>query len=284
MTGLLAGKTILITGIITDASIAFSAAKVAQEQGAKVIITGIPERLRLIDRIAKRLPQEVPPAIPLDITDEEYLGGLADKVREHVEANAGALPPGTLPIDERLLAHAVTAVLDDEDRALLRTFVINKFRGDADILAPGLAEITARTGMPSFGVLPWLTDVWLDSEDAVSVGAWGSAGTGSGTDDGSDESSRLLVAVVRLPRTSNATDVDALAAEPGVDVRVTRDSALVREADLVQALRERGRVAESLVLPGEGHAIVMHESKTRLCAAMIDWFDTHLGHVAGEVG
>lgn len=82
MTGILDGKTVLITGIITDASIAFHAAKVAQEQGAKVIITGIPERLRLIDRIAKRLPQEVPPAIPLDVTDEEYLGGLADKIRE----------------------------------------------------------------------------------------------------------------------------------------------------------------------------------------------------------
>ncbi|MFF2082682.1 NADH-dependent enoyl-ACP reductase InhA [Nocardia sp. NPDC058176] len=82
MGGLLEGKTILVTGIITDSSIAFSAAAVAQEQGAKVIITGIPERLRLIDRIAKRLPQEVPPAIPLDVTDEEYLGALADKLRE----------------------------------------------------------------------------------------------------------------------------------------------------------------------------------------------------------
>ncbi|MFW0785658.1 NADH-dependent enoyl-ACP reductase InhA [Gordonia sp. CPCC 206044] len=82
MTGILEGKTILVTGIITDASIAFSTAKIAQEQGAKVLITGIPERLRLIDRIAKRLPQEVPPAIPLDVTNEDYLGALADKVRE----------------------------------------------------------------------------------------------------------------------------------------------------------------------------------------------------------
>ncbi|NNH68692.1 enoyl-ACP reductase FabI [Nocardia uniformis] len=82
MSGLLAGKTVLITGIITDSSIAFHAAAVAQEQGAKVIITGIPERLRLIDRIAKRLPQEVPPAIGLDITNEDNLGELADKVRE----------------------------------------------------------------------------------------------------------------------------------------------------------------------------------------------------------
>ncbi|WP_433597687.1 NADH-dependent enoyl-ACP reductase InhA [Nocardia sp. CA-135953] len=82
MGGLLEGKTILITGIITDSSIAFHAAAVAQEQGAKVIITGIPERLRLIDRIAKRLPQEVAPAIPLDVTNEDDLVALADKVRE----------------------------------------------------------------------------------------------------------------------------------------------------------------------------------------------------------
>ncbi|MCF8606850.1 enoyl-ACP reductase FabI [Gordonia sp. HY442] len=82
MTGILDGKTILVTGIITDASIAFHTAKVAQEQGATVIITGIPERLRLIDRIAKRLPQEVPPAIALDVTDEDSLGALADAIRE----------------------------------------------------------------------------------------------------------------------------------------------------------------------------------------------------------
>lgn len=81
MSGLLEGKTILITGIITDASIAFHAAAMAQEQGAKVIITGF-DRLRLIDRIAQRLPKEVPPAVELDATNEEHLATLADRVRE----------------------------------------------------------------------------------------------------------------------------------------------------------------------------------------------------------
>lgn len=60
MSGILDGKTILVTGIITDSSIAFHAAAMAQEQGARVIITGF-DRLRLIDRIAQRLPKEVPP-------------------------------------------------------------------------------------------------------------------------------------------------------------------------------------------------------------------------------
>ncbi|GAC57264.1 enoyl-[acyl-carrier-protein] reductase [Gordonia hirsuta DSM 44140 = NBRC 16056] len=81
MSGILAGKTVLVTGIITDASIAFATAAQAQEAGAKVIITGIPERLRLINRIAKRLPHEVPDAIGLDVTDEESLAALADQVR-----------------------------------------------------------------------------------------------------------------------------------------------------------------------------------------------------------
>ena len=79
--GILDGKTILVTGIITDASIAFATAAQAQEAGATVIITGIPERLRLINRIARRLPQEVPDAIGLDVTDEESLAALADQVR-----------------------------------------------------------------------------------------------------------------------------------------------------------------------------------------------------------
>ncbi|WP_280424765.1 NADH-dependent enoyl-ACP reductase InhA [Nocardia carnea] len=81
MGGLLEGKTILVTGIITDASIAFHAAAIAQKEGARVIITGLTERLRLIDRIAKRLPEEVPPAIGLDVTNQEDLDKLPDELR-----------------------------------------------------------------------------------------------------------------------------------------------------------------------------------------------------------
>jgi meromycolic acid enoyl-[acyl-carrier-protein] reductase len=89
MSGLLAGKRLLITGVITDASIAFSAAKVAQEQGATVVLTGF-GRLSLVERIAKRLPEPAP-VIELDVTSEEHLAGLADKVREHVDGLDGVL-------------------------------------------------------------------------------------------------------------------------------------------------------------------------------------------------
>ena len=121
--------------------------------------------------------------------------------------------------------YGTVALLEPEDRAMIRTFVINKFRGDPGVLAPGLTEITRRTGVPFAGVLPWLDGVWLDAEDTLEVGAWrrsvGTSGPGL-----------LKVAVVRLPRVSNATDVEALAAEPGVEVRVTTDPEVVAGADL----------------------------------------------------
>ena len=89
MAGLLEGKRLLITGIITEQSIAFSVAKLAQEQGAKVVLTGF-GRLSLVERIARRLPQEAP-VIELDVTNKEHLDGLADKVREHVDGLDGVL-------------------------------------------------------------------------------------------------------------------------------------------------------------------------------------------------
>ncbi|WP_250030641.1 enoyl-ACP reductase FabI [Paractinoplanes maris] len=89
MSGLLAGKRLLITGVITDASIAFSAAKTAQENGATVVLTGF-GRMSLVERIAKRLP-EPPPVIELDVTDPEHLAALPDKVREHVDGIDGVL-------------------------------------------------------------------------------------------------------------------------------------------------------------------------------------------------
>jgi meromycolic acid enoyl-[acyl-carrier-protein] reductase len=85
--GLLEGKRLLITGVITDASIGFHAAKVAQEQGATVVLTGF-GRMSLVERIAKRLPQPAP-VIELDATNTSHLDTLADRVREHVDGLDG---------------------------------------------------------------------------------------------------------------------------------------------------------------------------------------------------
>jgi len=89
MAGLLQGKRLLVTGVITDQSIAFSVARLAQEQGATVVLTGY-GRLSLVERIAKRLPQEAP-VLELDATDPAQLDSLADRVREHVDGLDGVL-------------------------------------------------------------------------------------------------------------------------------------------------------------------------------------------------
>ncbi|WP_326835908.1 enoyl-ACP reductase FabI [Amycolatopsis rhabdoformis] len=89
MPGLLEGKRLLITGIITDASLAFHAAKIAQQEGAEVVLTGF-GRMSLVKTIAKRLPKPAP-VIELDVTDQEHLDTLADRVREHVDGLDGVL-------------------------------------------------------------------------------------------------------------------------------------------------------------------------------------------------
>ena len=87
--GILAGKRILITGVITDASIAFHVARVAQQEGATVVLTGF-GRLSLVERIAKRLPSP-PPVLELDVTSDDHLASLAERVGEHVDGLDGVL-------------------------------------------------------------------------------------------------------------------------------------------------------------------------------------------------
>jgi enoyl ACP reductase len=81
--GILAGKKVLVTGVLTEASIAFATARIAQEQGATVVLSNFGRALSLCQRIAKRLPQEAP-VVELDVTNTEHLATLADRLREHV--------------------------------------------------------------------------------------------------------------------------------------------------------------------------------------------------------
>jgi adenosylcobyric acid synthase len=117
------------------------------------------------------------------------------------------------------------ALLDAADQAHVAGFVINKFRGDRTILAPGVEQLEGMTGRPTLGVLPFVEDLWMDVEDSLALeAARPEAPTAGDT---------LDVAVVRLRWMSNFTDADALAAEPGVRVRFTRSPADVERADLV---------------------------------------------------
>ena len=88
--GILEGKRILVTGVLTDASIAFHIARLAQEQGATVVLSSYGRVHRLTERIAGRLPQTAP-VIQLDVTNDEDLAALPDRVREHVDGLDGVV-------------------------------------------------------------------------------------------------------------------------------------------------------------------------------------------------
>jgi meromycolic acid enoyl-[acyl-carrier-protein] reductase len=99
--GLLEGKKLLITGVLMDNSIAWHVAKVAQEEGAEVVLSSFGRQMRITTAVAKRLPV-TPPVVELDVTNQDDLDALAERVGEHVDHLDGVLhsigyaPPGAL--------------------------------------------------------------------------------------------------------------------------------------------------------------------------------------------
>lgn len=87
---LLKGKNILVTGVLTEASIAFHIARLAQEEGATVILTSFGRAMSITQRIAGRLPTPAP-VIELDVTNEEHLAALESRLREHVDRIDGVV-------------------------------------------------------------------------------------------------------------------------------------------------------------------------------------------------
>jgi adenosylcobyric acid synthase len=124
--------------------------------------------------------------------------------------------------------YGTLALLDQADQELVAGFVINKFRGAPELLDSGLEMLRGLTGRPMLGVLPFTEGLWLDVEDSLSLdlARRPAAVAPHGTD-------LLRVSVIRLPRISNVTDIDALSAEPGVLVRFAATPAELADADLV---------------------------------------------------
>jgi enoyl-[acyl-carrier protein] reductase I len=81
--GILAGKNVLVTGVLTDSSIAFHIARVAQEEGANVVLTSFGRAMSITKRISARLPHEAP-VLELDVTNDEHLANLSEAVKEHL--------------------------------------------------------------------------------------------------------------------------------------------------------------------------------------------------------
>lgn len=191
-----------------------------------------------------------------------------------------------------LLAHlfGTVAVLDREDQALIAGFIVNKFRGDRALLEPGLTQLAELTGRPTYGVLPYSEQLWLDAEDSLSVVAHRVVGT--------PEPPRgeqwLKVAAVRLPRISNSTDVEALACEPGVLVRWVTDPADIADADLIVLPGSKATVADLSWLRERGLAamIIEHAAAGKpvlgicggfqmLCRSIDDTVESRAGAVDG---
>jgi len=184
--------------------------------------------------------------------------------------------------------YGTLALLDADDQALVAGFVINKFRGDLGLLAPGLAALERLTGRPTYGVLPWHLELWLDAEDSLAYGqVLGRPGAPRGTE-------WLRVAVVRLPRISNATDAEALAAEPGVRVRLTIEPAELADADLVILPGSKSTVDDLQWLreTGLAEAVERHVAAGRpllgicggfqmLAEEIVDDVESRRGRVAG---
>ncbi|GAA5136656.1 cobyric acid synthase [Pseudonocardia adelaidensis] len=162
-----------------------------------------------------------------------------------------------------VLAHlfGTLAVLDPADQARVAGFVVNKFRGDPALLAPGLDQLAALTGRPTLGVLPWEERLWLDAEDSLSAVADGVLGRPAPPRG----SQWLRVAVVRLPRISNSTDAEALAAEPGVAVRYVTEPSRLEDADLVVLPGSKATVSDLRWLrrTGLADAVVAHAAAGR---------------------
>jgi adenosylcobyric acid synthase len=168
--------------------------------------------------------------------------------------------------------HGTVALLEPADQRLLAGFVINKFRGEQALLAPANAELARLTGRPVLGVLPFDHDVWLDSEDSLDVPALATE-----TDD------PIRVAVVRLPRISNFTDVDALGVEPDVEVRYASRPADLAGADLVVLPGTRATIADLAWLRQRGldRAVLRHAEAGRPVLGICGGFQM-LGHTVRD--
>ncbi len=185
-----------------------------------------------------------------DLVIVEGAGSPAEtNLRSHDIANMGFAEAADLPvilvgdIDRGgVIAQLVGthAVLPVADRARIRGFLINKFRGDPALFAAGLDEIAARTGWPSLGVLPWFEDARrLPAEDVLDLAP--------------SPGGRFRIAVPRLPRIANFDDLDPLAQEPDVAVLIVEPGRpLPGDADLVLIPGSKATIADLAAFRQQG--------------------------------
>ena len=190
-----------------------------------------------------------------DVVVCEGAGSPAEiNLRENDLANMGLARAAGLPvllvgdIDRGGLfasLYGTLALLSPEDQCLVAGFLVNKFRGDRAVLAPGLERMSALTGRPFLGTLPWMRGLGIDGEDSLALDAPRPVKPPLGRDV-------LTVAVARLGRISNFTDFDALAHEPGVSVRFTTSAHEILDADLAVLPGTKATVDDLKLLRSRG--------------------------------
>lgn len=122
------------------------------------------------------------------------------------------------------------ALLPEADQRQVAGFILNKFRGDASLLTPALESISARTGKPFVGVVPWLPDLGLPEEDSVNFKLHVNTTTDA---RGDTPQAPVDIVLLDLPHISNATDIDPLRIEPDVRVRVVSRVEVLGQPDAI---------------------------------------------------
>ena len=135
-------------------------------------------------------------------------------------------------------------LLDEDERALVKGLIINKFRGDITLLYPALDFLKEKTGVPVLGVIPFLDKLGIDDEDSVSL-----------QDIPTDHVMRdIHIAVMQTPKISNFTDFDALAHEPDVNVRFVQKGDIIGHPDLIMLPGSKNTTEDLLYLKRQGYA------------------------------
>jgi adenosylcobyric acid synthase len=154
-------------------------------------------------------------------------------------------------------------LLEPSERACIRGIIINKFRGDPQILAPGIDFIQERTGVPVIGVLPWFPDMNLPAEDSMALGQCSkSVKVFAGQ-------KKIRIGVLRLPRISNFTDFDPLSSEPDVSLSYVETANHLQELDILIIPGSKSTIADLCFLIERG---------------MYDEIRNFKGHIVGICG
>ena len=140
--------------------------------------------------------------------------------------------------------YGTVMLLTERERARIKGFIINKFRGDPTLLDPGIKEIEEKTGIPVVGVVPYIPDLKLEDEDSLT----------ERFNRFPNPDAIIKIAVIRLPRISNFSDFDPFDQNNDVSVYYTTDPNALEEADLIMIPGSKNTIADMHFLKDKGIA------------------------------